>query len=260
VRPQDEPIITSSALPQRQRPVEHRPRQDKKQTEGRGKLRPGMASIAPRLTDIPLPDVADNRLAQLQIIGIGGGGEHEGGWGLRDGGGLFPPPPVEEGTGKVAYIVDRSGSMTDSLDYVKLELKRSLWQLGAENEFHVIFYSSGPPVEMPTRRLVNATDRNRQLAFEFIDSVIAWGGTDPTAAIERAFAVQPDIIYFLTDGEFDRAVVGLVRRLNAGRKVRVNTINFLYDGNADVLKQIAAENGGEYKFVREADLAAIAGG
>jgi hypothetical protein len=110
---------------------------------------------------------------------------------------------------------------------------------------------------MPTRRLVNATERNKQLAFEFVDGVIAQGETDPSKALERAFACNPDTIYLLTDGEFDRAIIDLVKRLNTGGKVSVHTIGFLYRTGETVLKQIAAENSGNYKFVSEEDLAAL---
>ena len=157
----------------------------------------------------------------------------------------------------VVFVMDRSGSMTDSIDYVKFELKRSIGELKDEQEFHVIFYSSGPPVEMPIRRLVPAVEHNKKLAFEFIDSIIPQGETDPSQAIERAFAAGPpkDTICILTDGEFDRSIVDLVRRLNAEKKVRVHTICFLYKMGEAVLKEIARENGGTYTFVSEKDLA-----
>ena len=152
-----------------------------------------------------------------------------------------PPPAVNQirsppdffgvklgqGPNKIVFVLDRSGSMTCSIDYVKYELKRSIGTLDEKSEFHVIFYSSGPPVEMPTRRLVAATERNKKLAFEFIDSIIAQGETDPSKAIEQAFAAGPDTIYLLTDGEFDKAIVDLVKRLNAEKKVKVHTICFL---------------------------------
>jgi hypothetical protein len=203
----------------------------------------------------------DAALLDLHIIGIGSNLRGDGKEGLGDGPGrgggtrVFTPSDDR----KIVYVVDRSGSMTDSLDIVKLELKRSLFDLGADTEFHVIFFSSGPPVEMPARRLVAATDRNRGLAFEFIDGVIARGETDPSQALERAFAAKPDLIYLLTDGEFDRAIIDLVKRLNVGGKVRVYTIGFLYDGGREILTKIAADNGGEYKFVAEKDLADIVG-
>ena len=157
----------------------------------------------------------------------------------------------------VVYVIDRSGSMTDSINYVKKELKLSISQLDEDSQFHVIFYSSGPPVEMPTRRLVNATERNKQLAFEFVNGVIAQGETDPSKALERAYSSKPEVIYLLTDGEFDRQIIDLVKRLNTGKKVVVHTIGFLYKTGEEILKKIASDNGGTYKFVSEADLAAL---
>ena len=137
-------------------------------------------------------------------------------------------------------------------------MKRSLGELTDEYEFHVIFYSQGPPVEMPTRRLVNATERNKELAYEFIDSIIPYSETDPSKALERAFACRPEVIYLLTDGEFDRGIIDLVRRLNVGKKTVVHTICFMYRSGEPVLQQIANENGGSYRFVAEADLANLA--
>ena len=158
---------------------------------------------------------------------------------------------------KIVYVIDRSGSMADSLHYVKLELKRSIGELGEDDEFHVIFFSSGPPLELPPRRLIKATERNQQLAFEFIDAIVPQGETDPVEAIKRAFAVGPDVVFLLTDGEFDRSIVDLTKRLNVGGKVTVHTISLIYQVGEEVLKQIAEQNNGNYKFVSEADLEAM---
>jgi len=155
---------------------------------------------------------------------------------------------------KIVYVVDRSGSMTDSIVFVKYELKCSIRELGPEKQFHVIFYSSGPALEMPARRLVSATDANKQEASKFIDSVIPQGETDPSDALARAFAVKPDLIYLLTDGEFDKAVADQIRRANVGKKVTIHTIGFLYKIGEKTLKQIAEQNNGTYKFVAESDL------
>ena len=225
--------------------------------ESRGLATPGQSSLV-RMMEVPVPDVASNNLDPLLVIGIKGAGsvfDGKEGFGTGSGWGFWGVgSPRDQEARKIVYVVDRSGSMTDSIDYVKFELKRSIGELGEEKEFHVVFYSSGPPVEMPTRRLVNATERNKQLAFEFIDGVIAQGETDPSKALGRAFEVRPELVYLLTDGEFDRAIVGLVRGLNAGDRVRVHTIGFLYRVGEKVLKQIAVENGGNYKFVSEGDL------
>jgi hypothetical protein len=170
-----------------------------------------------------------------------------------------PPKPAEffgakaEGV-KIVYIIDRSGSMTDSMEYVKFELKRSIGNLDEARQFHVLFYSSGPPLEMPPRKLLDASAANKQLAYGFIDGVIAQGETDPSKALERAFECNPDAIYLLTDGEFDRSIAALVKRLNAAGTVKVHTLGFLYRTGEAVLKEIAAQNGGQHRFVSEADL------
>ena len=61
-------------------------------------------------------------------------------------------------------------------------------------------------------------------------------------------------MFLLTDGTFDRAIAGLVKRLNPGAKVPVHTIGSLYRTGEPILKKIAEENGGQYKCVSEADL------
>jgi hypothetical protein len=248
----------SAVVSETKHKVEKRKRVQKQ--ESRGKLKPNPSSIVRQFTNNPVPDVATNKMEVLQVIGVGGGGKILGGFeGLGTGGrGFFGAGSETEIAHKIVYVVDRSGSMTDSIDYVKFELKRSIGELGEDTEFHVIFYSSGAPVEMPTRRLVIATERNKELAFEFIDGIIPQGETDPSKALERAFAVNPELIYLLTDGEFDRAIIDLVKRLNVGDKVTVHTIGFLYRTGEEVLKKIAEDNSGNYKFVSEADLATLA--
>ena len=253
----------SAVVAQTQKKTVRRPRpQNKMQDDetSRGKMIPRPSSLV-RHMENPFPDVASNKMEVLEVIGVGGGGKDLGGFeGLGTGSGLgsgFFGAGGDEEARKIVYVVDRSGSMTDSIDYVKFELKRSIGELSEDKEFHVIFYSSGPPVEMPTRRLVNATERNKQLAFEFIDGVIAQGETDPSEALKRAFDTKPELIYLLTDGEFDKAIVGLVKQLNSNQQVTVHTIGFLYQVGEQVLKQIADENNGNYKFVSEKDLATL---
>ena len=169
---------------------------------------------------------------------------------------------------KILYVVDGSGSMTDYFDCAKYELKRSISRLDEGKEFHVIFFSSGTPVEMRARGLVPATARNKQAALEFVDGMVAQGETDPSEALERAFVCKPDLIYLLSDDEFEDGVVHLVGRLNAGRKVTVHTFGFIWknakrfersDGVVfktveKAMRQIAEQNGGMYKFVSHEDL------
>ncbi len=256
--------ITGLAVPtQKPTRVERRPKTGP-ETQYRGHLKPQPSSPARRAALDPIQDVAANNRVPLVILGIDKGGRN-----IGDPEGLGPNrifgerssrgPSESEPARKIVFLVDRSGSMGDSIEFVKEELKTTIEELRDDSEFHVIFYSSGQPVEMSTRRLVPATERNKGLAFEFIDGIIAQGETDPSKAIERAFAVGPDLVYLLTDGEFDRAIVDLVKRLNVGDKVTVHTIGFIYRTGEEVLKKIAGDNGGKYKFVSERDLVALSG-
>jgi hypothetical protein len=224
-----------------------------------GKSRPALTPVRKR--GDPFGNVARGDPRLIDAISTGPNSREFGTFDVGDStrGTIFEPLATSGSPAKVVYVVDRSGSMTDSFDFVKYELKRSLADLPETSQFHILFYSSGPPMEMSARRLMAATERNRSIAMEFIDSVISTGGTDPVQALERAFAVQPDVIYLLTDGEFDKAIVDHVKRLNVGGRVKVNTIGFLYSPNNEALHAIAAQNGGQYKFVSEEDLAEIVG-
>ena len=157
----------------------------------------------------------------------------------------------------IAFVIDRSGSMTDTIVYVKHALKKSISRLKPNQKFYVVFFSSGPPVAMPAGKAVPATETNKQNAYEFIDNIVPIGQNDPDEALQVAFGVSPDVIYLLTDGEFDRKIVGRIDKLNSGRgdrKVVVNTVCFIYSNGEKLLKEIAKRNGGTYKYVGQEEL------
>ena len=160
----------------------------------------------------------------------------------------------------VVYVIDRSGSMTTTFNLVRQELLISISKLKPVQDFHVILFSTGEPLENSPLKLVSATKRNKAGVAEFLTDIRGAGGTDPVPALKRAFEVlaragtKPGkLIYLLTDGEFpdNNMVIETVRSLNPKGDVHINT--FLYGhrpANAvAVMKQIAAENGGRYKYV-----------
>ncbi len=164
--------------------------------------------------------------------------------------------PAGEDARKVVYLVDASGSMTDGFGFVKLEIARSIRRLRTEHQFDVIFFGQGLPAELPEERLVDATEANKQGALEFVDSVHPRGNTEPEAAIRRAFALRPEVIYLLSDGDLPASVVDVFAELNADRRVIVHTILAgVYDGH--ILVQVARENGGKFTFISESDLTSL---
>ncbi len=161
----------------------------------------------------------------------------------------------------VVYVVDKSGSLSDTFDLVRMEILRSIGRLKAKQMFHIILFSTGKDVkENKPRKLISATPKNKYQAAHFMKDITPIGGpTNPIPALARAFIVlrkakKPGrLIYLLTDGDFqsNTKVLRALRRLNKNKKVFVNTFLFSVkvDSAVEVLKKIAKENGGRYKFV-----------
>lgn len=194
----------------------------------------------------------------LPIIGLGAGDGDLSQYGLSAGpaGGpeFFGLGGSARGVKSIVYVVDRSGSMLDTFGHVRGELRRSISGLRRSQKFHVIFFSSGEPVESPPRKLVSAIEARKTEFFDFLQSLSPQGSTHPEAAMRRALALEPDLIYFLTDGEFDRGLLGKLNEWNQSRRVRIYTIAFFDAAGAALLEHIAREHKGEFKFVSEHDL------
>ena len=88
--------------------------------------------------------------------------------------------------------------------------------------------------------------KGQTAANDYILSQIPVGQMDPVQGLKAAFALQPDEVFLLTYGEFDRTVLRLIRKLNADDKVAVHMIILVsrgYQANETLLK-IAEQNGG----------------
>ncbi|MBU0719085.1 MAG: VWA domain-containing protein, partial [Planctomycetes bacterium] len=144
-----------------------------------------------------LADLEVSRKSDLPIIGIGAGGGDFSRYGLAVSGGNAPDffglGSSAPGARRIVYVVDRSGSMLATFNYVRAELKRSISALDRSQKFHVIFFSAGDPVEMPPKRLVSAIAARKAEFFEFLEGVYPGGRTDPAPAMSRAFADEPDV-------------------------------------------------------------------
>lgn len=196
--------------------------------------------------------------SDLNMIGIGAG---SGGAGLglgSDGGGtveFFGTGGAVQGVRHVVYVVDRSGSMALTFQLVCAELRRSVGNLRRSQKFHVIFFNTGDPLENPPQRLVPAIASFKEQFSQFLETVTTTGGTKPERALKRALALQPDILYLLSDGiNFDPELMGKLNDWNRERKTRIFTIAYLDQEGRAVLENIAREHGGEFKFVSDDDL------
>ena len=197
----------------------------------------------------------------LSVIGIGVGGSETSDFGLPSASGLSGPSffglgRQARGARRIVYVVDRSGSMTDLFAGLRQELKRSIDGLRKSQKFHVIFYNSGDPLELPAKRLVSAVRSAKDEAFAFLETVRPEGMTEPANALRRAFDLNPDLIYFLSDGDIPEGerLKDRLKEWNVTRRVRIFTIAFVNRDGSILLQDIAREHNGQFKYVSEDDL------
>ncbi len=174
---------------------------------------------------------------------------------------------------RIAYVVDASGSLIDTLDFVLQELRRSISQLSDQQQFTVIFFQADQVIEAPPAGWKRATVQYKSLVFDWMapeaGNIRAMGGTSPVPAIQQALRYRPELVFLLSDnitgrGRYEvnqKKLLDQIRQLNQGR-TKFNTIQFVYPdpladrGMRGTLELIAEQTDGVYRFVtgRELDI------
>jgi len=198
--------------------------------------------------------------------GVGSGTGESGGplapFGIPGGGGGLGPKAAFVGVSgnamKVVYLCDSSGSMMNKFDTLRQELRKAADGLKPIQAFNIMFFSEDTFLPLDPKGLLLATPEVKRKSYEFLDKTAPHGSSDPVPGIKAAFAMGPQLIYMLTDGDFpdNNRVIEEIRKLNKDKKVKINTIAFMDRGEQyeKLLKQIADENGGLFKFVSDAEL------
>lgn len=206
-------------------------------------------SGAPNLfaTALPTEALADEvGAAPSGLIGEGSGG------GDGSPGGFFGRQP----TGKrFVYVVDCSRSMNHPhpegktrFGRVKIELVKSIATMDADMQFFVVFFNNGA-VPMPAQSLQPATPQVQKYYLEWVAKSVAHGQpTDPREALALALSLQPDVIYFLTDGNFERRIQIRLAQLRQSRSI-IHTFVFGEPAAEGLMRNVAGNNGGDYHFI-----------
>jgi len=173
------------------------------------------------------------------------------------GGGFFGHNPKAK---KIVYVVDSSKSMNfphDSvgktrLGRVKLELANAILAMDEKQEFFVIFFSDFA-IPMPARQLQFATPRSKKKYLSWVAKVPGVGTTEPLQALLLALRLQPDTIYFLTDGQFNPTIVRTfnkaVEKTSQRQKIVVNGICLGNSEGEPVIRELTENNSGSYTFI-----------
>jgi hypothetical protein len=164
---------------------------------------------------------------------------------------------------KFVYLFDRSSSMEGApLAAAKRQLLESLASLEGIHQFHVIFFNTkvqSLDIVGGRRRIASATDRNKQLAANFVGGISADGGTDRLSALSEAISFAPDVIFFLTDADDPMSPGELADISEANRRAStaISVIEFgrrTAPAPENFLIKLARETGGQYGYVNTTQL------
>ncbi len=133
---------------------------------------------------------------------------------------------------RFVFVLDCSRSMNHPHDTeaktrfkrMKLELIKSIQGMGPESEFYLIFFNDFA-IPMPSAVPVQAAEQPKLKYLYWMKEMKAEGNTEPRLAIQHALKLQPDILYFLTDGSFTYRVQQDLLSLQSG-KTEIHTFAF----------------------------------
>lgn len=209
-------------------------------------------------TDRSIGDEAARDAMEISDVGpLSGGGELSAGGGLGlggSGGGGASFFGVEASGTRFAFLVDVSGSMEGKrMISLREQLRKSIAGLAQNCSFVVVPFSSGAQVMGDRREWRESSDSGKKWANTLVEMLAPSGGTEPLPGFEIVFSMRPrpDAIYFMTDGEFNEAVVDRVAALNRMAKVPIHCICFGQEGGGMLMKTISKASKGTYRFVPE---------
>jgi hypothetical protein len=161
---------------------------------------------------------------------------------------------------RVVFVLDTSLSMRGAkIEVAKTELLRAIRELPQEVHFSVISFDGS--VRVWQRELVPATEQMKHIAVNVVLEQQLGANTASYDALEAAFGLDPEAIYFLSDGEpiggkvnDPDEIVSILSSLNRVRRISIHSVGV--DTNlagaaafAKFMKTLAAVNWGIYKPV-----------
>jgi hypothetical protein len=159
----------------------------------------------------------------------------------------------------IVFIIDVSGSMyektgtTTRMARVFHELEQTIWSLAPDQKFNIVLFATTVVPLAPAP--VNATEENKRLSVEFLDSDVDCGGTTNMGrGLAMALSMKPDMIMLLTDGEADNGPESIKSQVDLLRRkfcpaVRICSVGFYLEGGSvpeQLLQDLSGSANGEY--------------
>ncbi|OYW14289.1 MAG: hypothetical protein B7Z55_15910, partial [Planctomycetales bacterium 12-60-4] len=131
---------------------------------------------------------------------------------------------------------------------LKMELVKCILEMREDQSFFVVFFSD-VVTPMPAAGPITSIPGPRDPYLRWIAEMNAIGApTDPIPALGLALRLRPDVICFLTDGEFDKGIQRRLRQLQQPNTA-IHTFAFGETAAEDILQAVAKNNSGEYRFI-----------
>ncbi|MGA2439986.1 MAG: hypothetical protein ABSH08_03440 [Tepidisphaeraceae bacterium] len=158
----------------------------------------------------------------------------------------------------VVYVIDNGASSADVFDAVKSVLFKSIESLGPDRQFQVLFWNPDSDT-FPADHTTFAVKENIDVARKKLQNVTAAGATDPLAILKTAFADNPGQVILVTAkaGDLDDSLVDQVIQLRGNSKARIDCVAINGVPADKVLARIAAQTGGKFLPLPEAQLKAF---
>jgi hypothetical protein len=180
-------------------------------------------SLAGRLRDSGAAGGGDG---QAVVIGLGasglgrarrgapggsgdGDGDGSARFGLPAGSGFGSGGPLfvsNRGARRIVFVCDATGTMINRFALLRMELARAIRQLQPVQSYNVVFFRDRDAAAASGEGLLLASVDNLRRTQQFLEDLSPSGQTNPLPALKFAFAQKPELVYFLTDGEFNNLV------------------------------------------------------
>jgi hypothetical protein len=156
---------------------------------------------------------------------------------------------------RVMFLIDHAGHMVGRLYLIRREVRASIQNLLPFQKFAVITISGKYKILGPAK-LLRASPANKAAVRKKVSTVIAEGHDQGLLLpflrpFKAAWAMKPQVIFFLTDGYVDPRLIGDIRRMHEQYPIRVYTFTLIGTTriHQEYLRRIAAETGGKFLYL-----------
>jgi len=121
------------------------------------------------------------------------------------------------------------------------------------HEFQIVAYHDSTIV-ISERKMLTATEDNKQRVGPFFENVGAFGATNHYYGLLVGLGFKPDVLMFMTDGGSPNLTPAEIKRVRemAGGKTSIHCIEFGSGGlqqATSFMKKIALQNQGSYRYI-----------